>query len=223
MRYEIRSIKGSARDTNHDFAGASFDGTRGLFVIVDGTSKPGSEQLAQRFVHEAVRTYQSCREQCADNATHTAAEHLLKSMLEGLHSRLFAKQTGTASYLLGIASHGKLTIAYEGDCSCGVLSFARRIEWFTPPHCKANWKRDRSHRDLAVDPARNLMTRGFRANRLPAPDFVRRSIAAGDRLIFATDGFWAELSDARQLEMLRSPACNVAEANDDVTWIDVEI
>lgn len=223
MRYETRSVRGKARETNHDCAGAVFDGTRGLFVIVDGTSKPGSGQLAHSFVQGVIGVYQSRIGQGADDATHPAVAQLLTSVLTDLHGPLFAEQTGTTSYLIGVASHGQLTIAYEGDCSCGVAGTAEGIEWLTPPHCKANWKRDRSHRELALDPARNLITRGFRANRSPNPDFVFRPAVTGERLVFATDGFWAELSDARQVDVLESPACDITDVNDDVTWIDVRL
>jgi len=221
MRHETRSVKGRAREANHDCAGALFDGTRGLFVIVDGTSKPGSGQLA--FVEGVIGIYQSRIDQGADDTTHIAAEQLLKSVLTDLHGALFAEQTGTTSYLVGVASHDQLTIAYEGDCSCGVAATSGGIEWLTSPHCKANWKRDRSPRELALDPARHLTTSGFKAKRSPAPDFVLRPAAAGERLVFATDGCWAELTEARQAEVLMSPGADITDVDDDVTWIDVRL
>ncbi|CAD0266075.1 conserved hypothetical protein [Pseudomonas veronii] len=223
MRYETRSVKGRALEANHDCAGAVFDGTRGLFIIVDGTSRPGSGQLANSFVQGVIGTYQSRIALGADDTNHIAVEQLLKSVLIDLHGPLFAEQTGTTSYLIGVASQGQLTIAYEGDCSCGVAATPGGIDWFTPPHCKANWKRDRSHRELALDPARNRITRGFRANRSPDPDFVFRSAVAGERLVFATDGFWAELTEARQVEVLESPGSDITDVDDDVTWIDVRL
>lgn len=223
MRYETRSVKGLAREANHDCAGAVFDGIRGLFVIVDGTSKPGSGQLAYGFVQGVIAAYQSHISQGAVDTTHGAAEQILRSVLKELHTPLFAEQTGTTSYLVGVASHGRLTIAYEGDCSCGVAGTDGGIEWLTPPHCKANWRRDRSHRELASDPARNLITRCYKVNRTPDPDFVYRSAVAGERLVFATDGFWAELTEARQGDVLNAPAIDIADIDDDVTWIDVRL
>lgn len=92
-----------------------------------------------------------------------------------MHRQLFTNQTGTTSYLIGVASQGLLTVAYEGDCACGMAGNDGNIEWFTPPHCQANWKRDRSHRELALDPARNLVTRSLRATRAPNPDFFYAS------------------------------------------------
>ncbi|MNM75529.1 hypothetical protein D3C81_873190 [compost metagenome] len=223
MRYEIRSVKGRAREANHDCAGAVFDGVRGLFVVVDGTSQPGSGQLAHGFVQAVMDAYQALINQGAEDSTHSAVEQLLRSVLTDLHAPLFSKRTGTTSYLVGVASHGQLTLAYEGDCSCGFVCAKGGIEWFTPPHCKANWRRDRSHRELALDPARNLITRCYRANRSPDPDFVFRSVAAGERFVFATDGFWAELTDARQHDALAAPAIEITDVDDDVTWIDVRL
>ena len=91
-----------------------------------------------------------------------------------MHRQLFTNQTGTTSYLIGVASQGQLTIAYEGDCACGKAASDGKFEWFTPPHCKAKWKLDRSHRELVLDPTRNLVTRSLRATRAPDPDFVRQ-------------------------------------------------
>lgn len=48
-------------------------------------------------------------------------------------------------------------------------------------------------------------------------------MAAGERLVFATDGFWAELTDARQDDVLATPAIEVTDVDDDVTWIDVKL
>ncbi|WP_223548409.1 serine/threonine protein phosphatase [Pseudomonas sp. A-B-19] len=223
MRYEIRSVKGRAREANHDCAGAVFDGVRGLFVVVDGTSKPGSGQLAYGFVQAVMEACQARFSQGAEDTIHSGVQQQLRSVLTDLHVPLFAKQTGTTSYLVGVASHGQLTLAYEGGCSCGFASAEGGIEWFTPPHCKANWRRDRSHRELALDPARHLITRCYRADRSPDPDFVFRSVAAGERLVFATDGFWAELTDARQGDVLAAPAIEINDVDDDVTWIDVKL
>ncbi|WP_223535404.1 serine/threonine protein phosphatase [Pseudomonas sp. GL-B-16] len=194
-----------------------------MFVVVDGTSKPGSGQLAHGFVQAVMDACQARISQGAEDTTHSGVQQLLRSVLTDLHAPLFAKHTGTTSYLVGVASHGQLTLAYEGDCSCGFTSAEGGIEWFTPPHCKANWRRDRSHRELAPDPARNLITRCYSANRSPDPDFVFRSVAAGERLVFATDGFWAELTDARQDDVLATPAIEITDVDDDVTWIDVKL
>ena len=143
-------------------------------------------------------------------------------MLAELHAILFADQTGTTCYLVGVVAHGKLTLAHEGDCSCGVVTPAGTIEWITPPYCKANWRRDRSHRELAQDPARNWITRCLKANRSPDPDFVFHQLAVGERLVVVTDGFWAELTELQQSSLLVAPNSDFIAVEDDVTWIDVQ-
>lgn len=223
MRYETRSVMGRARNANHDFAGAFCDGEKGLFVITDGTSKPGSGQLAECFVKGVLAAYPKHMNQGGDIAEYRAVEQVLNSVLAELHPTLFADQTGATCYLVGVAAHGKLTLAYEGDCSCGVVTPAGTIEWITPPHCKANWRRDRSHRELAQDPARNLVTRCLKVDRAPYPDFVFHPLAVGERLVFVTDGFWAELTEAQQSSLLAAPDSEFIAAEDDVTWIDVQL
>ena len=152
MRYGTRSVKGRTRKANHDRAAALCDGDRGMFVITDGTSKPGSGQLAECFEKGVLGAYQKRMDQGADLTECAVVEQILCSVLAELHPILFADQTGATCYLVGVAAHGKLTLAYEGDCSCGVVTPAGTIDWITPPHCKANWRRDRSHRELAQDP-----------------------------------------------------------------------
>lgn len=223
MRFQTISVKGKEREANHDYADGVFDGTRGLFVITDGTMKLGSSQLAQGFVQGVISTYQSLIKQGAEDSSQDLVEQLLKVVLTALHSQLFCELTGTTSYLVGVVSQGQLTVAYEGDCSCGLAGSDGKVDWFTPPHCKANWKRDRSHRELAHDPTRNLVTRSLRANRTPDPEFVHRSAPVGARFIFATDGFWAELNEAQQAAALETPSGGIVNAGDDVTWIDVTL
>ena len=223
MRYITRSVTGRTRKANHDSAGALCDGNRGLFVVTDGTSKPGSGQLAECFVKGVLAAYPKYMDQGRDITEHGAVEQLLGSVLAELHPTLFADQTGSMCYLIGFAAHGKLTLAYEGDCSCGVVTSAGTIEWITPPHCKANWRRDRSHRELAQDPARNRVTRCLKANRAPDPDFVLYPLAVGERLVFVTDGFWAELTESQQSSLLAAPDSDFIAVEDDVTWIDVQL
>lgn len=223
MRYNTRSVIGRARQANHDSAGAICDGDRGLFVVTDGTSLPGSGQLAECFVKGVLAAYPKHMDQGGDITKHGAVELLLGSVLAELHSTLFAGQTGSVCYLIGFAARGKLTLAYEGDCSCGVVTPTGSIEWITPPHCKANWRRDRSHRELAQDPARNRVTRYMKVNRAPDPDFVSLPLAVGERLVFVTDGFWAELTESQQSRLLSAPDSDFIAVEDDVTWIDVQL
>ncbi|WP_223589891.1 PP2C family protein-serine/threonine phosphatase [Pseudomonas sp. A-R-19] len=222
MRYVTRSVKGRARKANNDRVGVLCDGESGLFVITDGTSKTGSGQLAEHFVKGVLAAYQKQLDQGGDITEHEAVEQLLCSVLSELHPTLFAEQTGTMCYLVGVVAHGKLTLAYEGDCSCGVVTPASTIEWVTPPHCKANWRRASSHRELAQDPARNWITRCLKANRAPAPDFVFHQVVVGERLVFVTDGFWAELTESQQSNLLVAPDSDFIAVEDDITWIDVQ-
>lgn len=223
MNAMIQSFQGRAREENADRAGAVFDGSRGLFVIADGTSKAGSGALAQEFVVRWIDTYQTRSVQSVVDDTHEAAAQLMLSVLIELHAVLFARFSGSTSYLAAVVANGLLTVAYEGDCCCGIVDAVENIEWITPPHCVANWQRNRSHHELAGDPGRNRITRSFKANRAPEPEIVVRSVLAGERLVFATDGFWGDMSEVCQAKALRSPEFIIRDVDDDVTWIDVRI
>jgi len=223
MKYAIQSVTGATRAANHDHASALCDDEKGLFVIADGMSKAGSGQLAEHFVSGVLGLYQKHLDQGCNVTGHGAVKQVLDSVLQELHPSLFANQTGATCYLIGVVAHGKLTLAYEGDCSCGVVTSLGTIGWITPPHCKANWRRDRSHRELAQDPARNRITRCLKATRAPDPDFVFHPLAVDERLLFVTDGFWAELTESQQNSLLVAPDIDFIAVEDDVTWIDVQL
>lgn len=201
-----------------------FDGTRGLFVVVDGTSKPGSGQLAQALIDQIPRQYaEKLADGCSDNS-HEDAAALLKDVLNDVHHELFSTAlTGSVSYLVSVATRGQLTIAYEGDCCAGVVCSNAPIIWFTTPHCLANWRRDRDHRQLAVDPGRHRISRSFKARKNPDPEIVTRSTIGGEKLVFATDGFWADLDDITQVQLLDTDWLDPTDVYDDASWIVVQI
>ena len=223
IRYFTRTVKGRDREENRDCAGAEYDGVRGVFVVVDGTSKPGSEILAPVLVDQIFKGVREQIEKCSPDLSHEQLEALVKGVLHEAHSSLFSgTATGSASYLIAVVSGGGLTVAYEGDCSAGVACPNGPITWLTPPHCLANWKRDRDHRQLATDLGRHKITRSFKARSTPDPEFITRAAVAGETLVFATDGFWAELSDSDQVQMLDPEVPNPTHIDDDVTWIVVQ-
>jgi len=223
MRYHSRSVTGQASRANNDHAGAACDGDGVFFIVTDGTSRRGSGQLAECFLSDMLAAHATQMEQGGYSAEPGAVEHLLGSMLLDFHASLPADQAGAICYLIGLVAHGRLTIAYEGDCTCGIVTLAGAIEWLTPPHCKANWRRDRSHYELAQDPARNSVTRCLKINRVPNPDFVCCALDTVERLIFVTDGFWADLTQAQQSSLLAAPDSDFSVGDDDVTWIDVQL
>ncbi|MBW9240780.1 serine/threonine protein phosphatase [Pseudomonas carnis] len=224
IRYSTRTVKGQDRDENRDRVGAAYDGVRGIFVVVDGTSKPGSGQLAQALVDQIFTGYQARIQNGVSDSSHDQVESLLKDVLQDAHTSLFSGGfTGSASYLVAVISGERLTVAYEGDCSAGVTSHTDPITWFTAPHCLANWRRDRSHSQLATDKGRHQISRSFKARKNPDPEFVTRAAIAGETLVFATDGFWADLSDASQKQLLGLDSHTSPYVDDDVTWIVVQI
>jgi len=109
------------------------------------------------------------------------------------------------------------------DCCAGVVCSGAPITWFTTPHCLANWRRDRDHRQLAVDPGRHRISRSFKARKNPDPEIVTRSTIEGEKLVFATDGFWADLDDMTQVQLLDTEWFDITDVYDDASWIVVQI
>jgi serine/threonine protein phosphatase PrpC len=63
----------------------------------------------------------------------------------------------------------------------------------------------------------------MKVNRAPDPDFVSLPLVVGERLVFVTDGFWAELTESQQSRLLSAPDSDFIAVEDDVTWIDVQL
>jgi serine/threonine protein phosphatase PrpC len=62
-----------------------------------------------------------------------------------------------------------------------------------------------------------------KVSRAPDPEFVFHPLAVGERLVFVTDGFWAELTESQQSSLLAAPDRDFIAVEDDVTWIDVQL
>ena len=107
-------------------------------------------------------------------------------------------RTDSASYVL---VHFEATrpalVLHAGDCLIGLREEDRRIAWLMQPHTLANPLLPVTIASLAKDPARHRLTRSFRSKRFIAPDL--NSFELDHRpLIFATDGFWADLEAHQQ-------------------------
>ena len=61
--------------------------------------------------------------------TYDLVTQLIRSVLADMHAPLFAGWSGSTSYLIAVVVNGLLTIAYEGDCGCGVVNAEGRIDW----------------------------------------------------------------------------------------------
>lgn len=223
MIHFTRSIQGSRCEVNSDHVGASYEGRAGMFVIADGTSKPHSTLLAEAFVRHVIVRYEKGRAHSEGATVETAAQYL-ETMLNDIHRELFADLCqGSTSYLVALIENDVLTLAYEGDCCAGIVRAGGQIEWLNSPHCMANWRRDRTHSDIASDRGRHRLTRSLRAGRKPEPETMSRQIEPDARIILATDGFWAELSDAHQAALLNFPESELPATDDDLTWIDLKL
>lgn len=73
-----------------------------------------------------------------------------------------------------------------------------------------------------TDPGRHRISRSFKARKKPDPEIVTRTVINGETLVFATDGFWAELNDTSQAHLLEAESSDPAHVDDDVTWIYVQ-
>lgn len=192
-------MKGTQTRDNRDFCGVFLGKTKRYFVLADGiTNCPNGGLLAKELIQSILYAFKYC-----------CTAHKQQSMvkcLQTIHEKLRIKYyTDSASYLIGVLSPQNLLITlHAGDCLAGKVENKNKIEWIISPHTLANPTQDHvAPETIAKDINRNRLTRSFRGKRFKEPEFNSFHLAPDDEILFASDGFWAELSEQKQIKLLR--------------------
>ncbi|KMT54844.1 protein phosphatase 2C domain-containing protein [Pseudomonas fildesensis] len=212
------SRKGTHRTENRDASGSAHNTGTYLYVIADGTSKPGSGELAQALTHSLLESFSRAAPpvvSCPDKAL-----ELTLSSLDEVHSNLCRDYPlASTSYLALLVIDQTALCIHAGDCCLGQLGKARRVNWLSSPHCGPNWKGDLGHSLIAKSPARKRLLNCMSHRRPHEPYVQPMHFAPGTTLILATDGFWAELCVERQLSAIAERSLDAYPAEDDVTFM----
>lgn len=189
-----------------------------MFVIVDGTAKPGSGELANALVDFLVEGFDQTRLSPANSIAD--AERIVLGLLRLAHNDLCPKYPlGSASYLVLLTQGSSATTIHEGDCCLGILNRDQRLKWEAAPHCLANWRGDTSHDHIAVSAARKILSKCMSHRREHAPSIQSLTVEPDTVWILATDGFWAELTVTAQLSAIAELNLQGKPSADDVTFM----
>lgn len=212
------SQQGLDRTHNRDASGSAHNTGAYLYVIADGTSKPGSGDLAQALTDHLLECFSQAAPSvvcCPDKVLRLAL-----AALEQAHSNLCPDFPFASTSYLVLLVVGRTTITiHAGDCCLGYLGKDQRMAWLTPPHCGPNWKGDLDHALIACSPQRKqlLNCMSHRRSHEPAVQFIQTE--PDTTWVLATDGFWAELSAENQLKAISMQTLEGCSTEDDVTFM----
>jgi serine/threonine protein phosphatase PrpC len=196
MRIDARwlSQQGTRTPENRDHAGVGARPGEFLGIVVDGSTAGATNGDYARAVVELTIDWFA---QSDDEWTIELASEAVREIHRSLTKQF---QKGSASLLLvHVTDEGKLTALHSGDCVLGQLD--GDIAWLNTPHTFANALIDANLRDIARSPLRHLLTQSFRTREFMLPEAFSRENAKGT-FVLASDGFWAELSDADQIAFI---------------------
>ncbi|MAY43488.1 MULTISPECIES: hypothetical protein [unclassified Neptuniibacter] len=125
-----------------------------------------------------------------------------------------------ASLLLVVQHENLMLVNNWGDCLLGRINGATTIDWLTVPHTAANkTDPDKPIEEIILDDQRHRLSRSFKARRYEQPDIYTIEIKGGEKIILASDGFWACVNETDQQDLLNHPYKKIEPVEDDVSFI----
>lgn len=207
------SSSGSETSDNWDYCGITKGIHSNLFIVADGTtSSPNGGELAKTLICSLIAKFQDT----TSPPTKTIIIRWLKEIHREIRLTYFAD---SASYLVAIPyPEGKLIILHAGDCLLGRVINDTKIQWLTEPHTLVNATKSVPHDDLIQDPDRNKLTRSFRGRKFIEPEFKCTFTTPAEKIIIASDGFWADLSREDQLALI-TESSEPKDPRDDISFL----
>ncbi|CAM3040718.1 MULTISPECIES: protein phosphatase 2C domain-containing protein [Pseudomonas] len=210
--------QGTGRTENRDVTGSADNSGIYLYVIADGTSRPGSEKLATALTGGLLKSFSNARPasiSCLDTAL-----ELTLSSLSAIRSTFCPDYPfASASYLALLVLGDTALSIHAGDCCLGLLDKEKNLKWLTAPHCGPNWKGNLSHTAIANNPARKTLLNCMSHRRPHEPQVQSLDVVPDTRWILATDGFWAELSIEDQFKAIEESSLEGCPGEDDCTFM----
>ncbi|TGP85621.1 MULTISPECIES: protein phosphatase 2C domain-containing protein [unclassified Mesorhizobium] len=210
------SQSGKRTKDNRDCAGVGIRKEGALCVVLDGsTSGPHSGELARQISRALVDWYLSVEGEIASEVI-TGRMREIHGALSKEHPR------DSASYMIAhFRSPSEVVVLHAGDCLLGRYDEKGGIDWVSRPHTLANVAGNVSIPDIVAVPARQRLTRSFRAREFMAPDVM--GLKFDGELVIATDGFWAELNAGDQTLFLDGSDVPMRTEGDDRSVLRLQL
>lgn len=185
--------KGKLTQENRDFCAVALCGNKAIYVVVDGSTKGSQSGVL------ACEYSKALADQFVINAGFDTAAQLsaLVNALSDKFKTIYPE--GRLSFLVLLdAGNAAFYAIHAGDCRLGQVGLGNKIEWLSRPHTLANAVEDISDECLAKHESRHTITRSFRPGRICEVEITPGPMPRQDKLIIATDGYWADLDTEKQ-------------------------
>ena len=197
--YEWHSFSGSLTDENRDYCGIAEHPDAWLVIVIDGaTIGPHGGELARELAYRLVDGFLA--------SDSPVTEQQICDLLRKAHEELRRQYPAdSASYFIAVqGGQDRLMTFHAGDCRIGKVGQDNAIEWISGAHTLANATAPLSDAALSIHPGRHLLTRSFRPRQFEQPECGQCFPMTGEKLVIATDGFWAEMDVSWQAEFIES-------------------
>lgn len=216
MAYSARWItqKGRLMQDNRDFCAIALRGDTAMYIVVDGSTK-GSQSgvLASEYSKALADQF------ATDKRFNTADQ--VPALINTLSDKFKTTYPESRLSFLVLLDSGNssLQAIHAGDCRLGQLGMGNKIEWLSRVHTLANAVESISDERLAKHESRHILTRCFRLGRLCEVEITPDPIPKHDKLIIATDGYWADCDTGTQAEFISGVSGIQSAPQDDTSCL----
>jgi len=188
-----------------------------LYMVIDGcTSCPTGGQLARALADGIEQGFNLLpSEDLQPKQIKASILELLEKTRKSLQKPFV---TDSASFLILLRIGPVGLVIHAGDCCLGRIKRTGRIDWLTPLHTLASALKPIGVPALRLLENRHILTRCFKPRRRSNPDWRVIGIHSCASMILATDGFWADLTELQQQQLLTGKTL-MGPCDDDTTFI----
>jgi serine/threonine protein phosphatase PrpC len=212
--YLWQSRGGTLAPDNRDYCGIAEAYGTNLCILADGaTGTPHSGELARALVCHFLESFKRTQQ----SLTSEGAITLLKQAHGDLRRQYPAD---SASYIVAFKTDDPIiNTIHAGDCRLGRVT-QNRIQWLTPVHTLATAIQNLEDHVLRADPNRYLLTRSFKGRRFQEPECnIHKLDDKHEVMVLASDGFWADLEESKQLDLLSESPLEMKAFSDDTSCL----
>jgi serine/threonine protein phosphatase PrpC len=209
-----QSLKGLDRAYNQDFIGVINSTSYVFSIVIDvATKSHDSREFAHYWVNSVLDSVK-----LLSVVSPITIQEMLKELQAGLRD-CYLHDTASFLCFYWERSNNDAWCVTLGDCRLG-LKRLKSIEWISPVHTAANAFGEEFTAQMANLSKRHIVTRNLNAKRYMRPDIVNLDLDLNDTIIMATDGFWADLNVASQIQFMEG---SIPNADDDCSYLCISI
>lgn len=208
------TYKGAITDDNRDHCSIAVNGDKTLYVVADGSTQgTQSGHLAAEFVKAFADRFM------ADPLL--IRTDRISSFLDKLSQRFKTSYpAGRLSFLVLLdLGSGSVSAFHAGDCRLGHIDSDGMVVWLSRVHTVANAVEQIKEQRLASHDGRHTLTRSFRPGRKCDVEVSQYQLMPNDRLIMATDGYWAGLNHEQRVGFIVRDHVPPLPQHDDVSCL----